>query len=70
MGLGRTQGGADHLENPQETVAVIQPVFPQALQDMLCRNENLPSHLHGLQQHNLKSFHLLLDQCIQFWPQL
>jgi hypothetical protein len=70
MGLGQTQGGADHLEQPQETVAVLQPVFPQVLPDMLCRKEDLLSRLHGMQQHNLNAFHLIPDQDIQFWPKL
>jgi hypothetical protein len=64
MGLGRTQGGADRLEQPQETVAVLQPVFTRVLLDMLCRREDLPSHIHGLQQHNLKAFHLFLGEYI------
>jgi hypothetical protein len=70
MGLGRTQGGADNLEQPKETVAVLQPVSPQVLLDILCRKEDLPSHINGLQQHNLNAFHLLLDQYIQLWPQI
>jgi hypothetical protein len=71
MGLGWIQGGGliILISHRNKALSFNLPP-PQVLLDMMFRKEDPPSHLHGVQQHNLKAFHLLLDQYIQLWPQL